>query len=373
MSSVIGIARDQIETPALLIDLDALAKNIETMASYYRRKKGAALMPHQKGHRLPAIAKKQIDAGAKGVCSTSLSLADFYVNCGIENILVTAEVSGSTKISRLVGLCKQANVTATVDDIENVRQLSEAALGNRTKVNVAVELYMGRGSAGVQLDKTKAFVKEMHKFRGVNFRGLWWHEGALAGVKSFEERRRLEFEIMEQIVRVRDEIEDAGISVEMLSGGFTATWNITPEFPGLINVGVQAGSYVFSDWVSHLIEGIEVFDCALTVLTHCISRPTPSEAIFDSGMNSCSSESGENYHSVVGPRFKDLNDVKTVFQREELMEVVFDGPNTSVRVADIFELIPPHSDTTAKLHDRYYGMRNDRVEVVWANLGRGRF
>jgi 3-hydroxy-D-aspartate aldolase len=158
MSQIIGLAKNQIETPALLIDLDSLDKNIETMASYYRRNKGAALMPHQKGHRLPAIAKKQIAAGAKGISSTSLGLADYYVNCGINNILITAEVYGGTKISRLVGLCKQADVTATVDDITNVRQLSEAALSNETRINVAVELYMGCGSAGVQLDRTEAFV-----------------------------------------------------------------------------------------------------------------------------------------------------------------------------------------------------------------------
>jgi len=373
MSSLVGITKDLIETPALLIDLDALEKNIETMASYYRNKKGAALLPHQKGHRLPAIAKKQINAGAKGVSCTSLGLADFYVSCGIDNILLTAEVSGSTKISRLVGLCRQANVTATVDDIENGKELSEAARGNGTKINVAVELYMGRGSAGVQLDETKAFVKEMQKFSGLHFGGLWWHEGSLASVKSFEERKRMEFEIMEQIARVKDEIEDAGISVEMLSGGFTATWNITPEFHGLSDVGVQAGSYVFSDGVSHLIEGIEVFDYALTVLTRCISRPTLNEAIFDSGMNSCSDESGEDYHAIVGPKFKDLKAVKAVYQREEIMQAVFDETNGNIRVGDMFELIPPHSDTTAKLHDRYYGIRSDAVEVVWTNYGRGRF
>jgi D-serine deaminase-like pyridoxal phosphate-dependent protein len=368
----VGIGKDQIETPALLIDLDALDRNIETMASYYRGRKGSALMPHQKGHRLPAIAKKQIAAGAKGVCSTSLGLADFYVNCGVDNILVTAEVYGSCKISKLIGLCKQANVTATVDNVENVRQLSEAAIANGAKINVAMELYMGSG-AGVQLDKTRAFVKEIQKFNGVSFRGLWWHEGTLAGVKSFEDRKRMEFEILEQVASARDEIEDAGVSVEMLSGGFTATWNITPEFPGLNNIGVQAGSYVFSDWGSHLIQGIEVFDCALTVLTRCISRPTPIEAIFDAGMNSCSDESGEDYHLITGPKFKELTGVKTIFQREELLVAGFESPNVTVKVGDLLELIPPHSDTTAKLHDQYYGMRNDKVEVVWANHGRGRF
>jgi D-serine deaminase-like pyridoxal phosphate-dependent protein len=90
-------------------------------------------------------------------------------------------------------------------------------------------------------------------------------------------------------------------------------------------------------------------------------------------MNSCSDESSEDYHNVVGPKFKDLEEVKSIYQREELMQTIFQGPNSGVNVGDAFELIPPHADTTAKLHDNYYGIRNNRVEVVWSNCGRGRF
>ena len=97
----IGMDKEEIDTPALLIDLDALEKNIKTMADYYRGKKGAALLPHQKGHRLPIIAKKQIDAGAKGVSMTSFGLAEYYVNCGITKILITSEIYGRNKICLL--------------------------------------------------------------------------------------------------------------------------------------------------------------------------------------------------------------------------------------------------------------------------------
>ena len=365
---------EQIETPAAIINLTALDKNIETMASYYRNKKGAALRPHQKGHRLPAIARKQLDAGAVGVCLTSLGLADLYVNCGINDMLITAAICGDPKISRLVGLSKQADITVSVDNLENIRHLSEKARMSDTTINVAAELYTGSwGSPGVQLENVKEFVRQIQKFSGVRFKGLWWHPGHLGDVKSFEERKRREFEFMDSITRVRDEIEDDDISVEMLSGGFTATWNITPEFSRLNNVEVQAGSYVFSDWGSHLIEGLEVFDFALTVLTRCISRPTPTEAIFDSGMNSCSDESGEDYQRIVGPKFKDLVGIRRIYQREEVMQVVFENPNDTVRPGDLFELIPAHSDTTAKLHDLYYGVRDQKVEIVWENLGRGCF
>ena len=368
---LIGIEKEDIDTPALLIDLDRLDKNIKTMADYYCGKATACLLPHQKGHRLPVIAKKQIEHGARGVSMTSLGLAEFYARSGIDNILITAEICGPNKIRRLCALSKQANVTVGVDDIKNARQLSETARACKTRVNVAVELYMGKGSCGVEIHQAKSFVKQLSRFQGLAFKGLWWHQGSLARIKRFEERKEAHFGTLERVATLKDEIEDGGVNVEMLSGGYTCTWNITPEYPKLRDVGVQAGSYVFSDWCSHNLEGLEVFDFALTVLTRCISRPRADQAVFDFGMNSCSDECGHDYLSVVGPRFKELRGVAQISEREEISIAVFEDPGSSVKVGDVFELIPPHSDTTAKLYDRYYGLRDGKVEQVWANHGRG--
>ncbi len=371
--SLVGMDKKEIDTPALLIELDTLEKNIKVMADYYLGKKGAALLPHQKGHRLPIIAKKQIDAGARGVSMTSLGLAEFYVNSGIQNILITAEIYGENKIRRLVNLSKHANVTVSVDNVVNVRHLSQVASASGSKINVAVELYAGRRSCGIEFDKAKSLVEETAKYRGVEFRGLW-HHGSESTIKGFEERKRIHFGTLDRIATLKDEIEDAGTSVEMISAGHTCTWNITPEYPRLSNVLVQAGSYVFSDWCSHHdLEGISVFDYALTVLTTCISRPKPNEAIFDFGMNSCSDECGEDYHVIVGPKFKDVEGFEEVYQREEHACAILKDPSKEIRVGDVFELIPPHADTTAKLYSKYYGVRDGKVEVVWPNYGRGLF
>ena len=360
--------KEELATPALLIDLDSLEKNIRTMSEYYRGRKNAGIIPHQKGHRLPVIARKQLEAGGKGVSMTSLGLADYYVQSGIDNILITAEIYGKSKIDRLCGLTKQADIIVGVDDLENVRQLSNAALENRTVIKVAVELYAGRTSCGVEFSKAKEFVKNLKGHRGVQFEGLW-HHGQESNIAKFSERRIAHFKTLDDMARLKDEIEDAGTEVRFLSAGYTCTWNITPEH-SLKNVLVQAGSYVFSDWCSHHhIEGIEAFDCALTVLTRCISRPRPDEAMFDFGMNSCSDECGENYHNVVGPAIKDLTGVKTITQREELAVAIFDKPRDDIRVGDTYEVIPAHSDTTAKLHPCYYGVRDGVVEVVWPNYG----
>ncbi|GAG23550.1 unnamed protein product, partial [marine sediment metagenome] len=258
-----------------------------------------------------------------------------------------------------------------VDNIENVRQLSEAALADSTKINVAVELYMDTESCGLEIVDAKSFVKEMVKFKGVNFKGLWWHQGTLAGIRSWKERRKAHFEVLDKVAILKDELQDVGIDVEMLSGGYTCTWNITPEYPRLNNVEVQAGSYVFSDWCSHKFEGVEAFDYALTVLTRCISTPKQDQALFDFGINSCSDEHTANYRLIVGPKFKDLEGIKEIRQREEIAWALFEKPSRKIKVGDIFEVIPPHSDTTAKLYDKYYCIRNNKVETIWPNYGRG--
>jgi len=364
----VGMRKEELPTPALLIDLDLLEKNIRTMSEYYRGRKNAGVIPHQKGHRLPIIARKQLEEGAKGVSMTSLGLAEYYVQSGIDNILITSEICGRAKIAKLCGLSKQANIVTGVDSLENIRQLSEAALENHTVIKVAPEMYDGTGSCGVKASKMKDFVKELNNHRGIEFEGFW-HHGQESNIVKFSERRSAHFKTLDEMARLKDEMEDSGIEVRLLSAGYTCTWNITPEHT-LKNVLVQAGSYVFSDWCSHHhLEGLEAFDCALTVLTRCISRPAPNEAMFDFGLNSCSDECGENYDLIVGPTFKDISGINAVHEREEISLAVFNEPRVDVKVGDAVEVIPAHSDTTAKLHSVYYGIRNGVVEVVWPNYG----
>jgi len=368
----IGMAKEEIDTPALLIDLDLMEKNIETMASYYRSRKGAALRPHQKGHRLPIIAKKQIKAGAVGVSMTSFGLAELYADCGIDDILVTSEVQGRNKIARLCGLSRHSDITVSVDNLATVKQISEVATSLGAKVNVAVEVYLSSLSAGVEPRNVKSFVKELSGFKGIHFKGLWWHE--LFGIDGpMDERTKNHYANLDVIADLKAEIEDSGIDVEMLSGGHSYTWKITPNYQGLKNVGVQVGSYVFNDWCSYQVESLDAFDCALTVLTRCISRPKPDEAMFDMGTNSCANESGEDYGKVVGPRFKEVEGLTNIRLREEHGFANCKDANVEIRVGEPYEVIPPHADTTAKMHDRYYGIRDGKVEVVWPNYGRGLF
>ncbi|MFP3950547.1 MAG: alanine racemase [Candidatus Bathyarchaeia archaeon] len=315
---------------------------------------------------------------------TSLGLAELYINFGIEDILLTSEIYGANKIRRLCNYSKHGEITVGVDNIDNVRQISNIARANNTKVNVALELYMGQGSAGVKNWEEEALplAKIIDDYSGVDLRGVWWHEGSLSRITDWQERKEAHFKTLDNVATLVSEMEDAGINVDLVSGGFTCTWNITPLYKDLSGVGVQAGNYVLMDWVDKLLPGLEDFTCALTVLTRCISRPSGKEAVFDSGMNTCSDEAGGSggdkieggYTSIVGPRFKHLRGVNyPVHLREEISWVTFPEPNHEVEVGETFEFIPPHGDTTAKLHDKYYGIRDGKVEVIWPKYGRGLF
>ena len=222
MVDCVGMRKEELPTPALLIDLDALEKNIRTMSEYYRERKNAGIIPHQKGHRLPIIAKKQLDGGARGVSMTSLGLAEYYVQSGIDDILITSEIYGKNKVDCLCGLAKHASIIVSVDDVKNVRQLSQAALDNHTLIKVAGELYAGRSSCGVQFSQMKDFVKNLRDYRGIQFEGLW-HHGQESNIAKFSDRKTAHFKTLDEMARLKDEIEDAGTDVPFLSAGYTCT------------------------------------------------------------------------------------------------------------------------------------------------------
>ncbi len=222
------------------------------------------------------------------------------------------------------------------------------------------------------MDKVKSFLNEIKNLGGIHFKGLWWHE--LYGLNvGLPERRKNHFAMLDKVAALKEDLEDAHYNIEMLSGGYSITWNITPEYSRMSNVGVQAGAYALSDWCFRKVEGLEVFDCALTVLTRCISRPKSDEVVFDFGLNSCSDESSENYRDNIGPKFKDIDGIEELWQREELACASCKNASREIRVGDVFEVVPPHGDSTTKMYDRYYGIRDGKVEIIFPNLGRGLF
>jgi len=358
----VGIEKDRIETPALLIDLDAMERNIAKMADYIRGVK-ADLRPHAKTHKCPIIAHKQIEAGAIGVCCQKLGEAEVMVNSGIKNILITNEIVSPEKIERLVNLQRHGEVIVALDNLKVARAISEAALRRKVKQDVVIEIDVGIKRCGVDPGKeTLKFAKELTKFEGINLRGLLGYEGPFSDIPEFSKRKEAVHKRLRLLVETVDLLRDSGIDVEIVSAGATGTYNITGEYPGVTEI--EPGSYVFMDTYYSNLENVD-FEHSLTLLTTVISRPKPDRAVLDGGLKTITQEFGM-------PKFKDLEGAKILFLSEEHVNVEVSGEAKNLKVGDKVELLPSHCCTTVNLHDRYYGIRDGVLEVVWEISGRGK-
>jgi len=366
--------KSDLDTPALLIDLESMEHNIRKMAEYYSHT-NAKLRPHMKTHKTPIITHKQIEAGAIGVTCQKLEEAEIFARAGIKGILISNQGAGERKIARLVILSNWADVTVGVDDLENVRAISRAAQAVSARVNVAIEIYMGR--CGVEDGRPAVeLADQIRRLPGICFKGIWSHDLSTPDIVSFAERKAKHEAEMKRVIATKHMMEQAGIKVEIVSCGYSATWNITPECSPEIT-DVQVGSYVLMDWPYRQLEGMEDFRCALSVLTTVISKNAAkgdrkNVIVTDCGIKSIATEHTANYGITVFPKVKDLPGAQVLVHSEEHALIQLDEETFQrVTVGDRLELIPSHCCSTCNLHDRFYALRGERVEAVWPIAARG--
>ena len=359
-SGSIGLSRDAIDTPALLIDLDALERNIAKMAAFFRGV-DAELRPHTKTHKTPIIARKQIEAGAIGVTCAKVGEAEAMVAGGVTDILIANQVVGEVKLARLASLARQATLTVAVDDPANVAALAEAALRFGATINVLVEVNVGMNRCGVEPgEPALALARVVQGTKGLVFKGLMGYEGHCVMVPDRSGRIAAATHAMTLLLDTRAYLEAAGVAVEVVSGGGTGTYDITGKLRGMTEI--QAGSYATMDAKYHSV-GLP-FERALTLLTTVISRPTPTRAVTDAGMKAITLEFG-----VPQPLASPGITIDKLSEEHGIATVGDADP----RPGDKLELVPSHGCTTINLHDRYYGIRAGKVECVWQIAGRGKF
>ncbi len=374
MSSKI-LNKYDLDTPALIIDLDLLETNIKTMADYFATV-DSALRPHMKTHKIPKITHMEIDAGAIGVTCQKLSEADVFAQAGIKNILISNQIANDEKIRRFIDMTRWADVTVGVDDLEVAQKISEAALTANVTAKVAIEVSTIR--CGFQHhEPVLEFVKQLARLEGLVFMGLWVHGAGttesfdLALEKSWQQRKEAHFQGLDKVVETKYMIEKSGIPVEMISAGYTATYDMTAEYPEVTDV--QAGSYSLMDWPYRQLEGLEKFHCALTVLTTVISKPAHKKemAYTDCGIKNIASEHTGDYTRIVFPRLKgELGDVIKVKGLSE-ENGHLQGEVKKLKVGDKIEFIPSHSCTTTPRYDVAHVVSGERVVGIWPILARG--
>ena len=360
----IGADINQIDTPALLIDLDVMERNIDTMARFFRTIP-AELRPHEKTHKCPVIAHKQIEAGAIGITCAKLGEAEAMVEAGIRDVLIANQVVGEPKVTRLVNLAKHSDVIVAVESYENVTHLAEAARAKGVRLNVLVEVDVGNNRCGTTPgEPTLELAREVASHSSLNLRGLLGYEGFCQNIQDIGERREKAHGAMEKLVSTKELLEDRGLDMEIVSAGGTGTHMITGKYPGVTEV--EAGSYIFMDATYRRVEGLEPYDYALTVLTTITSLPRPGVAICDAGLKAITFEPRRPL-----PPVKDMDGVTYERASEEHGRLKVE-PDSGLKIGDKIEVVVSHCCTNVNLYDHYHCVRDGSLEAVWRISARGR-
>ena len=363
----IGASVADIDTPALVIDLDALDRNISKMAEFARQT-GVRIRPHAKTHKSAAIALRQIAQGAVGQCVQKVGEAEALVRAGVKDILVSNQVVGERKLRRLAALAQDATIALCFDSAEQIDAASRIAKDFGVQLGALVEIEVGMERCGVAPGKpAAALARRIADAPNLKFRGLQAYHGRAQHLPTYQQRAQAIASAVDAVRETQDALKAEGLSCEIVAGAGTGTFAFEAE-SGVYNE-LQVGSYVFMDTDYAKIGNKDggrytAFDHSLFVLATVISRPTTERAIVDAGLKSYSAEKGP-------PWVHGLDDVECTGVSDEHGKLIL-GPNAKpLKVGDKVWLIPGHCDPTVNLHDWYVGVRNRRVEALWPVTARG--
>ena len=363
----IGDTIDEIDTPALIVDLDAFEHNIHKLASFVGSA-GVRLRPHAKTHKCPTIALKQIAAGAVGQCCQKVGEAEALVRGGVRDVLVSNEVIGVTKLRRLAALAADATIALCFDATEQVDAASRVATEFGVEFGAMVEIEVGMQRCGVLAGKAASdLARYIVDAPGLRFNGLQAYYGTAQHLPTLAEREHAIRNAANAVRTTLDSLEREGIACEIISGAGTGTFALEAS-SGLWNE-LQAGSYVFMDTEYARIGGknggrYTEFQHSLFVLATVMSVPAADRAIVDAGLKSYSGEKGP-------PWVHGREDLEVIGVSDEHGKVKVGPKADRLRLGDKLMLIPGHCDPTVNLHDWYVAVRAGRVESLWPITARG--
>ncbi len=350
----IGQKLEEVDTPALILELDAFEKNLSTLKSAVG---GAVrIRPHAKTHKCPEVAKRQIALGAVGMCCQKVSEAEALVDGGVQDVLVTNEIVGARKIERLAALSRRAKIGVCVDNAENVSQLK----GN---LDVYIEIEVGMRRCGVAPGAPAVeLARQILSYPHLRFAGLQAYHGRAQHIRSMEERHAVIETAAQHVQHTKRLLAEAGIPCPRVTGAGSGTFMLEVESGAWDEI--QPGSYAFMDadyakneWAAPLPR----FEHALFVLATVMSRPSPEVAIVDAGLKASSVDSG----------------MPGIWQRPGLTythasdEHGWVEGKTPPPLGEKLLLVPGHCDPTINLYDWYVCVRVGRVEALWPITGRG--
>jgi D-serine deaminase-like pyridoxal phosphate-dependent protein len=363
----IGVPVAEIETPALIIDLDALDRNIAKMAEFARAS-GVRVRPHAKTHKSTAIALRQIALGAVGQCVQKVGEAEVLVRGGVKDILVSNQVVGERKLRRLAALAKDATIALCFDASDQVDAASRVARDFGVVLGGLVEIEVGMQRCGVAPGRdAAALARRVADAPNLKFRGLQAYHGRAQHLATYQERAQAIAFAIDAVRKTLDSLAAENLPCEIIGGAGTGTFAIEAA-SGVYNE-LQVGSYVFMDTEYARTRGRDggryaEFEHSLFVLASVISVPTADRVIVDAGLKSYSAERGP-------PWVHDRPDVEVTGVSDEHGKLKVGAHARPLSLGEKVWLIPGHCDPTVNLHDWYVGVRKDRVEALWPISARG--
>ncbi len=369
--ATVGMAMEDVDTPALLIDLDAFERNLGRMADAIAGS-GARLRPHSKTHKCPVVALRQMDHGAVGVCCQKVGEAEAMVYGGVGDVLVSNQIAGAPKLLRLAALARQAKIGVCADDGGNVVDLDAAAAAAGVVLDVLVEIDVGAERCGVA-PGTPALVlaQAIDKAKNLRFAGLQAYQGRSQHIRAYRDRQAAAESAIALTTETISLLAGNGLECGIVGGAGTGTYQFEAA-SGVYNE-LQAGSYIFMDvdYGKNEAEDGKAFadfENSLFVYATVMSRVVDDRAMLDAGLKALSVDSGM-------PHLWDVPGVEFVGASDEhgklLIDGVAAGGNRDLKVGDKVRVVPGHVDPTVNLYDWYVGIRNGRVESLWPITARG--
>ena len=358
---------DAVDTPALILDLDAFERNLQRM-SVALRGSTVRLRPHSKSHKCPQIALRQVALGAVGICCQKVSEAAVFVNAGIQDILVTNQVVGDTKLRHLASLARAARIGVLVDHPQQIEALAAVAFAHGVRMDVYVELNVGANRCGVAPgDDAVQLALQIVASASLRFAGLQCYQGPAQHLRTAAERVAAIAAAAAAARMTQVAIEACGIPVERITGAGTGSF-IHERDSGVFNE-IQAGSYVFMDrdyGDNQRGDGDIAFEHSLFVLTTVMSRTAALHAVVDAGLKASSVDSG----MPLAFKRDDLRYVKASDEHGVLVNVNT-ANSAALSLGDHLMLVPGHCDPTVNLYDELVCVRGKRVEAIWPISARG--
>jgi 3-hydroxy-D-aspartate aldolase len=366
-----NLTKAELPTPALLVDLDLFEANLNKMAEHCRQA-GCSFRPHAKTHKCPEIAKRQVAAGALGICVATVPEAESMVAAGVPGVLLTSPIVEPGKIARMVRLAKSGDVMLAIGHPRQAELLSAAAEEGQVTVSVLVDVDVGDRRTGILPgEPALELARLIARSKRLRLRGVQAYSGSSSHTLGFEAREKASREAMNQAVRTRELFDRSGLKTEILSGGSTGTYNIDSQIKGVTEL--QVGSFIFMDVGYRKIGGrggeavYTDFHPSLTVLSTVVSATHSDRVTIDGGIKAFATDSPGH------PEVKGRDGLAYNRFGDEFGALTAPTGATLPKIGDRLEFIVPHCDPTVNLYDRIYAVRGDRVEGIWPVAARREF